>query len=47
VTHARWLADRIPAAILSTEPGAGHFSALTAVPAVLSWLIRPLDAAIQ
>jgi pimeloyl-ACP methyl ester carboxylesterase len=41
VTHARWLADRIPDAILSIQPDAAHFGAFEAVPDVLSWLINP------
>jgi pimeloyl-ACP methyl ester carboxylesterase len=38
--HTRWLADRIPHALLSTRPHAAHFGALEALPDVLSWLIR-------
>ena len=40
VAHTRWLADRIPGAVLSIWPGSAHFAALEVVPDVLSWLIR-------
>ena len=39
--HARWLANRIPGAILSMRSGTAHFGTLNAVPDVLSWLIGP------
>ena len=42
VAHARWLAERIPHAIMSISPGSAHFAALEVMPDVLSWLIRPL-----
>lgn len=38
--HARWLADRIPSAIMSIRPDTAHFGALEVIPDVLSWLIR-------
>jgi pimeloyl-ACP methyl ester carboxylesterase len=41
VAHARWLADRIPGAIMAVHPGAAHFGALEVVPDVLAWLVRP------
>ncbi len=40
VTHAFWLAGRIPGAQLRVGHGAGHFGALKVVPDVLAWLIR-------
>jgi pimeloyl-ACP methyl ester carboxylesterase len=40
VAHARWLAARIPSAIMSIRPATAHFGALEVVPDVLSWLIR-------
>lgn len=42
VAHARWLADQIPDAITSIRPATAHFDALTVMPDVLSWLIRPI-----
>lgn len=42
VAHARWLADQIPDAIMSIRPASAHFDALTVMPDVLSWLIRPV-----
>jgi pimeloyl-ACP methyl ester carboxylesterase len=39
-SHARWLADQIPGAIMSIRPDTAHFGALEVVPDVLSWLIR-------
>jgi pimeloyl-ACP methyl ester carboxylesterase len=41
VAHARWLAERIPGAIMAIRPGSAHFGALEVLPDVLSWLIRP------
>lgn len=43
VAHARWLADRIPGAIMSIRSHTAHFGALEVLPDVLSWLIRPAD----
>jgi pimeloyl-ACP methyl ester carboxylesterase len=40
VAHARWLADRIPHAIMYIRPDTAHFAALEVMPDVLSWLIR-------
>jgi pimeloyl-ACP methyl ester carboxylesterase len=40
VAHARWLADRIPGAVMSIRPDCAHFGAFEVVPEVLSWLIR-------
>jgi pimeloyl-ACP methyl ester carboxylesterase len=40
VSHARWLAQRIPCAIMAVHPGAAHFGALNVVPEVLAWLTR-------
>jgi pimeloyl-ACP methyl ester carboxylesterase len=40
VSHSRWLARRIPGAIVAVEPGSAHFDALRVLPDVLSWLIR-------
>jgi pimeloyl-ACP methyl ester carboxylesterase len=40
-SHARWLAEQIPSAIMSIRPDTAHFGALEVVPDVLSWLIRP------
>jgi len=40
-SHARWLADQIPGAIMSIRPDTAHFGALEVIPDVLSWLIRP------
>lgn len=39
VAHSVWLADRIPGATLTRDPGAGHLGALDAHPAVLAWLL--------
>jgi pimeloyl-ACP methyl ester carboxylesterase len=37
-SHARWLADRIPAATVHVQPDAAHFGALDVLPDVLRWL---------
>jgi pimeloyl-ACP methyl ester carboxylesterase len=37
-SHARWLADRIPAATVLVQPDAAHFGALDVLPDVLRWL---------
>jgi pimeloyl-ACP methyl ester carboxylesterase len=37
--HARWLADRIPGAILCVRSATAHFGALKAASDALSWLI--------
>jgi pimeloyl-ACP methyl ester carboxylesterase len=44
-THTRWLAEHIPNSSLSMPPGTAHFGALEAMPDILSWLIRPPEAA--
>jgi pimeloyl-ACP methyl ester carboxylesterase len=45
VNHTQWLAEKIQNATVVIKPGAAHFSALEAVPEVLSWLIKtePVD----
>ena len=40
LTHARWLADQIPGALMSVRPDCAHFGAFEVIPEVLSWLIR-------
>jgi pimeloyl-ACP methyl ester carboxylesterase len=40
VSHARWLADQIPGAIMTLRPDNAHFGSLELLPDVLSWLIR-------
>lgn len=40
VSHSRWLAQRIPCAIMAVHPGAAHFGALTVMPEMLAWLTR-------
>ncbi|OIJ66256.1 alpha/beta fold hydrolase [Streptomyces mangrovisoli] len=39
VSHAVWLADRIPGATTRMDPTASHFAALRALPNVLDWLV--------
>jgi pimeloyl-ACP methyl ester carboxylesterase len=41
VSHARWLADRLPTADLVVQPGIGHVGHLDAQPATLAWLVQP------
>jgi pimeloyl-ACP methyl ester carboxylesterase len=41
ISHARWLADRIPGSTAVVEPGVAHFSALDVLPDVLTWLVSP------
>ena len=41
VSHAHWLARKIPNAHASISPNLAHFGALEVMPDVLSWLIRP------
>ena len=45
VSHARWLADRIPSAAVVVQAGAAHFGALDVLPDILRWLSadRPRD----
>jgi pimeloyl-ACP methyl ester carboxylesterase len=38
VSHAMWLADRIPTATVVVQAGAAHFSALDVLPDILRWL---------
>ena len=38
VSHARWLADRIPSAAVIVQAGAAHFGALDVLPDILHWL---------
>lgn len=45
VGHFKWLADRVPRARPVLEQDAGHFGALEALPAVLTWLCPPPDQA--
>ena len=44
VAHARWLAHKIPGALLDVQPGRGHFAAMTLLPSVLTWLAGGLSA---
>lgn len=39
VSHARWLADRIPGATAILQPAAAHFTALRVLPEIMTWLI--------
>lgn len=39
VTHARWLAARLPGAMVEIEDGAGHAGHFAATPRVLEWLL--------
>jgi pimeloyl-ACP methyl ester carboxylesterase len=38
VSHALWLADRIPSAAVVVQAGAAHFGALDVLPDILRWL---------
>jgi pimeloyl-ACP methyl ester carboxylesterase len=38
VSHAWWLADRIPSAAMVVQAGAAHFGALDVLPDILCWL---------
>lgn len=38
-THARWLAARIPGAVLVSQPDIGHVGHFDAQPAMLAWLV--------
>jgi pimeloyl-ACP methyl ester carboxylesterase len=38
VSHARWLAARIPGARIDVQPGTAHFGAVEILPEILSWL---------
>jgi pimeloyl-ACP methyl ester carboxylesterase len=44
VSHARWLADRIPSATVIVQAGAAHFGALDVLPDILRWLSASLPA---
>ncbi len=41
VSHARWLADKIPSATVVVQAGAAHFGALDVLPDILRWLSPP------
>jgi pimeloyl-ACP methyl ester carboxylesterase len=41
VSHAMWLANRIPSATVVVQAGASHFSALDVLPDILRWLSEP------
>jgi pimeloyl-ACP methyl ester carboxylesterase len=47
VSHARWLAERIPQAEIRVQESTAHFGAVEVLPEVLNWLVadRPLAAA--
>ncbi len=45
VSHAMWLADRIPSATVVVQAGASHFSALDVLPDILRWLSSEAEAA--
>ncbi|HTR92949.1 MAG TPA: alpha/beta hydrolase [Trebonia sp.] len=38
VSHAKWLAERMPSAAVVVQAGAAHFGALDVLPDILSWL---------
>jgi pimeloyl-ACP methyl ester carboxylesterase len=38
VTHAYWLAKRIPTAVVKVQTDAAHFSAVEILPSVLAWI---------
>jgi pimeloyl-ACP methyl ester carboxylesterase len=38
VAHSRWMADKIPSALMEVEPGAAHFGAMEILPKVLAQL---------
>jgi pimeloyl-ACP methyl ester carboxylesterase len=38
VSHAKWLAERIPGAAVVVQAGAAHFGALDVLPEILRWL---------
>ncbi|WP_199484940.1 alpha/beta fold hydrolase [Actinomadura craniellae] len=41
VGHTRWLAERIPGALLRVEPGLAHFGAVEILPRILAWIAEP------
>ena len=45
VSHARWLADRIPRAAVVVQADAAHFGALDVLPDILRWLSAEQRAA--
>ena len=45
VSHARWLADRIPSAAVVVQAGAAHFGAIDVLPDILRWLSAEQRAA--
>ena len=45
VSHAMWLANRIPSATVVVQAGASHFSALDVLPDILRWLSSEAEAA--
>jgi pimeloyl-ACP methyl ester carboxylesterase len=44
VSHAMWLANRIPSATVIVQAGASHFSALDVLPDILRWLSSETEA---
>ncbi|GIH23142.1 alpha/beta hydrolase [Acrocarpospora phusangensis] len=40
VSHSRWLAQRIPSARFTVQPGAAHFDAIEVLPDLLPWLAQ-------
>ncbi|MCI3269888.1 alpha/beta fold hydrolase [Streptomyces cylindrosporus] len=45
VSHAVWLADRIPGATAVVDPTAAHFAALRVLPNILNWLLADESSA--
>lgn len=45
VSHAKWLAERIPSAAVVVQAGAAHFGALDVLPDILRWLTTDQRAA--
>ncbi len=45
VSHAKWLAERIPSAAVVVQAGAAHFGALDVLPDILRWLTAGQHAA--
>ena len=43
-SHTRWLAEHIPTATVTIQPGAGHFGVYEILPEVLSWLMHPVNS---
>ena len=42
--HTKWLAKQIPSSEFVLRPGAAHFEAITALPEILSWVLRQVNA---